>query len=81
MAGLLNFTACERTGGAQRDVIDWPPASRDGYVLSNVSAVPNSYLVGVLAALGLAEAVGRTDLAARLRGSPRRRPRPCDPPW
>ena len=80
-SGLVDFTSCSRQGGAQRDVIDWPQPSRDGYILSNVSSCVNAYAVGALAALGrLAEATGRPELAAQLTNQSLAAPPPrCAP--
>lgn len=47
---------CTRLPGT-RDLIDWPQASRDGYVLSNVSVVINAYTSGMLDILGVRRTV------------------------
>ena len=57
--GLVDFGTCSRqTGGmgagsenSLRDIVDWPQDMRDGYVMTDVSTVINSYTVGGLRAM------------------------------
>ena len=63
---LVDFRRCVRPD-ATHDIIDWPATSRDGYVMSNVSTVINSYFVGAVRALAaLASAMGRAEEQRRL---------------
>ena len=65
--GLVDFRKCARMPGT-RDVIDWPQASRDGYVLSDVSTVISAYTVQSLMAMAvLANATGRTGDVAKFQ--------------
>lgn len=49
----------------ERDLIDWPPRDRDGYVFSPASAVINAFFFRNLREMAdLARALGRTDDAA-----------------
>ena len=57
--GLIDFTKCtQQTGGfgakseaSLRDIVDWPQSTRDGYDLTDVNTVVNSYAYGSLMAL------------------------------
>ncbi|MEV0743387.1 family 78 glycoside hydrolase catalytic domain [Streptomyces sp. NPDC050549] len=50
------------------DLVDWPTASRDGYVFTNVNAVVNAFQYAAFDALSKsAAALGRNDDAASLR--------------
>ena len=59
------------------DLIDWPPANRDNYTFSNVSAVPNGYASKAIGHMGdIAAWLGKTDdtkhykaVAAQMRSS------------
>lgn len=74
--GLVDFTACDRqTGGfgAQdegvlKEIVDWPQSTRDGYVLTDVNTVVNSFAVGSLDAMAeMAHANGDDDFAQDLQ--------------
>jgi len=72
---LPDFHTCHRqTGGFGalneahlKDIVDWPPESRDGYELQDVNTVIAAYMVGGLRALSrLANATGDPSMAQRL---------------
>ena len=56
---LIDFNHCNRqTAGLGngnennlKDIVDWPVSSRDGYIMTNISNVINSYAIGGLKAL------------------------------
>ncbi|KUM69870.1 family 78 glycoside hydrolase catalytic domain [Streptomyces curacoi] len=51
------------------DLVDWPAASRDGYVFTNVNTVVNAFQYAAFDALAkCAEALGRSEDAKALRG-------------
>ncbi|TQE37934.1 hydrolase [Streptomyces ipomoeae] len=51
------------------DLVDWPAASRDGYVFTNVNTVVNAFQYAAFAALArCATALGKDDDATALRG-------------
>ena len=74
--GLIDFRACPRqTGGLGcgheaklRDLVDWPPVYRDGFVLSDAAnTVVNAYAVGGLRAMAeMVNASGNASGAAEL---------------
>jgi alpha-L-rhamnosidase len=54
---------------ANADLVDWPEASRDGYVFTSVNTVVNSWQYAAYAALArIAEVLGRTGDAAAYTG-------------
>eukprot|EP01060_Flectonema_neradi_P030823 TRINITY_DN4552_c0_g1_i2.p1 TRINITY_DN4552_c0_g1~~TRINITY_DN4552_c0_g1_i2.p1 ORF type:complete len:786 (+),score=133.02 TRINITY_DN4552_c0_g1_i2:87-2444(+) len=57
--GLIDFGNCARTPGT-KDIVDWPAVYRDGYVMTNVNTVINSFTVGSLTVLSrLGRALGK----------------------
>jgi len=63
---LVDFSKCARQTNT-RDIVDWPTDARDGYVMTDVNTVINSFLVGSLHAMArMGRAVGRATDADRL---------------
>ena len=56
--GLIDFTNCSRSG--TRDIVDWPIVYRDGYIMTNINTVVNSFAVGSMTLLSrLGRALGK----------------------
>eukprot|EP00928_Gymnodinium_smaydae_P080703 TRINITY_DN64352_c0_g1_i1.p1 TRINITY_DN64352_c0_g1~~TRINITY_DN64352_c0_g1_i1.p1 ORF type:complete len:928 (+),score=60.54 TRINITY_DN64352_c0_g1_i1:39-2822(+) len=68
-SGLLDFCRCSRhRPEGVRDIVDWPQVYRDGYRMTDVNTVINSYAFGGLQALAkLANATGRPTEAANFQ--------------
>ena len=73
---LVDFSSCKRRTGSYgagnearlRDIVDWPPLARDGYMLTSINTVVNAYAAGGLNALSeLANATGDAKTASELR--------------
>ena len=81
-SGLIDFRRCPRQAAglgagseaSLRDIVDWPPISRDGYVLSDTAnTVVNAYAVGGLGCVRSRSCPTRAATRAVRRRSP---PRP-----
>ena len=54
--------------GGDRDIVDWPPAERDGYEFTKINAVVNAFYHGNLLEMAdMAQALGLRDEAAKFR--------------
>merc|ERR1719510_1772580 len=73
--GLVDFSNCPRNYGSLgagneavlKDLVDWPKTTRDGYILTDINTVVNSYAFEAVSSLSrLATATGKTKLGGRL---------------